>query len=87
MVAVLASRWWKALRASVAWRGVRRTSVWRYLENRVDGRRLAIEGRHGTEALDRSFIRPGDLVWARDGMRLAAAPERPLLPWKEWRLG
>lgn len=77
----------RKLRAIIAWRQERRTRVWTYWENKVDGRRLAIESRRGgTEALDRSFMRPGDLVWGRDGMRFVPAPERPLLPWREWRV-
>lgn len=79
-------RWLTAIRATVAWRQVRHTGVWTYYENTVDGRRLAVQSRQGHQALDLSFIRPGDLVWGRGGMRFYA-PEPPLVPWKEWRLG
>lgn len=88
VMASLLRRMGRALLAKTAWRQVRRTPVWSYWQNTADGRRLAIQSRcGGTEALDRSFMRPGDLIWGRGErrMRFVEAPERPVLPWREWR--
>lgn len=86
-MASILRRWGKALLAVTAWRQTRRTAVWSYWQNNVDGRRLAIQSRRGgSEALDRSFMRPGDLIWGREGMRFVPALEPPLFPWREWRV-
>lgn len=64
-----AMRW---LRAGVSWRLVRKTDDWLYWENGFDGRRYALQtGRVGAEPIDRTFMRPGDILWGqRDGWQM-----------------
>jgi hypothetical protein len=81
------TRW---LRASIAWRLVKKTDSWLYWQNAVDGQRFAIQSRRGTaEPIDRTFMRPGDIFWSREGWRMVEPdrrlPSRPAPPWKEWR--
>lgn len=78
------------LRASIAWRLVKKTDNWLYWQNAVDGQRFAIQSRRGNdEPIDRTFMRPGDIFWGREGCRMvepaAQLPSRPSLLWKEWR--